>query len=156
MGERATEYRTVLHGSLRSSDFAKWLHSQSSSARFAFPSFHGHIFPGVQGKSTKRFLEKEEKINTSQAEPVAANSRAVGQFISISSEAFRWRTRYVPWTDNMKGLNRGPRHWPFQRCKCRARGPPGDVDVWAPSSCRSAATGSGSTIENDDLRRNQM
>ena len=43
---------------------------------------------GVPGPSTKRPPEKEGKINTSQAEPVAANSRAVGQFLSISCEVF--------------------------------------------------------------------
>ena len=32
--------------------------------------------------------EKEGKINTSKAEPVAVNSRAVGQFLSISCGAF--------------------------------------------------------------------
>ena len=48
----------------------------------------------VPGPSTKRPPEKEGKINTSQAEPVAANSRAVGQFLSISCEAFIWRARY--------------------------------------------------------------
>ena len=33
--------------------------------------------------------EKEGTLNTSQAELVAANSWAVGQFLSISFEAFR-------------------------------------------------------------------
>ena len=39
--------------------------------------------------------EKEGKLNTSQAEPVAANSRAVVQFLSISCEAFILLTRYT-------------------------------------------------------------
>ena len=43
--------------------------------------------------SMKHPPENEGKINTSQAEPVAANSRAVGQFLSISWKAFCWRTR---------------------------------------------------------------
>ena len=38
--------------------------------------------------------EKEGKINTIQAEPDAANSRASGQFHPISCEAFLWRTWY--------------------------------------------------------------
>ena len=44
----------------------------------------------VPGSSDKRHTGKGGKINTSQAEPVAANNRAVGQFLSmsISCEAF--------------------------------------------------------------------
>ena len=42
----------------------------------------------VPGSSEKRLTGKGEKLNTSQAEPVAANSWAVGQFPSISCEAF--------------------------------------------------------------------
>ena len=45
-------------------------------------------FP-LQGQATKRLTGKGGKLNTSQAEPVAANSWAVGQFLSISCEAFR-------------------------------------------------------------------
>ena len=43
----------------------------------------------IRGPATKRPPGKIEKINTSQAEPVAASSWAVGQFLSISCEAFR-------------------------------------------------------------------
>ena len=43
----------------------------------------------IPGSSTKRIPEKEGKINTSQAEPLAANSKAVGKFLSISCEVFR-------------------------------------------------------------------
>ena len=39
---------------------------------------------------------KGRKLNTSQAEPVAANSRAVGQIFSISCEAYILLTRYSP------------------------------------------------------------
>ena len=38
----------------------------------------------VPGSSDKRLTGKGGKLNTSQAEPVAANSWAVGQFLSIS------------------------------------------------------------------------
>ena len=48
-----------------------------------------HVSVSIPGSSDKRPPENEGKINTSQAEPVAANSRAVGQFLSISWEAFR-------------------------------------------------------------------
>ena len=41
------------------------------------------------GSVNKTPPEKEKKIDTSQAEPLAANSRAVGQFLSISYEMFR-------------------------------------------------------------------
>ena len=37
--------------------------------------------------------KKEGKLNTSQAESVAASRAAVGQFLSISREAFILRTR---------------------------------------------------------------
>ena len=43
----------------------------------------------VPGPSDKRLTGNGGKLNSSQAEPVAANSRAVGQFLSISCEAFR-------------------------------------------------------------------
>ena len=42
----------------------------------------------VQGSSEKRLTGNGEKLNTSQAEPVAASSWAVGQFLSISCETF--------------------------------------------------------------------
>ena len=42
----------------------------------------------LPGQSMKWPPGKGGRINTSQAEPVAANSRAVGQFLSISCEAF--------------------------------------------------------------------
>ena len=44
----------------------------------------------------KRHTGKGRKLNTSQAEPVAANSRAVGQIFSISCEAYILLTRYSP------------------------------------------------------------
>ena len=42
----------------------------------------------LPGSSEKRLTGKGGKLNNSQAEPVAANSWAVGRFVSISSEAF--------------------------------------------------------------------
>ena len=42
----------------------------------------------------KRLTGKGGKLNTSPVEPVAASSWAVGQFLSISCEAFRCLTRY--------------------------------------------------------------
>ena len=48
------------------------------------------ILPGPQ---TKRHPEKGGKLNTSQAGSVAASRAAVGQFLSISCEAFILRTR---------------------------------------------------------------
>ena len=54
-------------------------------------SLRGHV-PGPQ---TKRHPEKGGKLNTSQAGSVAASRAAVGQFFSISREAFILRTRYV-------------------------------------------------------------
>ena len=42
---------------------------------------------GSVNETTPRPRKKRE-LNTSQAEPLAANSRAVGQFLSISCEAF--------------------------------------------------------------------
>ena len=45
----------------------------------------------LQGSSEKRLAGNGGKLNTSQAEPVAANSWAVGQFLSISCETFLWR-----------------------------------------------------------------
>ena len=48
----------------------------------------------VPGQYTKRLTGKGGKLNTSQAEPAAANSRAVGQFLSISCEAFIFLTQY--------------------------------------------------------------
>ena len=55
-----------------------------------FPPFAGHLrtAPDVPGSSEKRLTGKEGKLNTCQAEPVAANSWAVGQFPSFSCEAF--------------------------------------------------------------------
>ena len=50
--------------------------------------YHKRMKDGVPGPSTKRSPEKEGKINTGQEEPVATNSWAVGQFLSISCEAF--------------------------------------------------------------------
>ena len=47
----------------------------------------------LPGPSTKHPREKEGKINTSQTETVAASSWAVGQFLSISLEAFILLTR---------------------------------------------------------------
>ena len=48
-----------------------------------------NLWPGIyRVRQRNAPPEKEGKINTSQAEPVAANSRAVGQFLSISCEAF--------------------------------------------------------------------
>ena len=44
-----------------------------------------HTLPG---SSEKRLTGKGGKLNTSQAEPVAANSTAVGQFLSISCRTF--------------------------------------------------------------------
>ena len=52
------------------------------------PQNHGgnaQILP-VEGSSEKRLTGNGGKLNTSQAEPVAANSWAVGQFLSISCE----------------------------------------------------------------------
>ena len=49
----------------------------------------------IWGPADKRLTGNGGKLNTSQAEPVAASSWAVGQFLSISCEAFRCRTRYV-------------------------------------------------------------
>ena len=48
----------------------------------------------LPGSSEKRLTGKRGKLNTSQADPVAASSCAVGQFLSISCEAFRCLTRY--------------------------------------------------------------
>ena len=48
----------------------------------------------VPGPQTKRHPEKGGKLNTSQAGSVAASRAAVGQFLSISREAFILRTRY--------------------------------------------------------------
>ena len=47
------------------------------------------IFPGplvfhILGPSMKHLTGNGGKLNTSQVEPIAANSRAVGQFLSIS------------------------------------------------------------------------
>ena len=50
------------------------------------PSGHFDLWY-IPGQATKRLKGKGGKINTSQAEPVAANSGAVGQFLSISCEA---------------------------------------------------------------------
>ena len=43
----------------------------------------------LPGPVTKCLTGKGGKLNTSQVEPVAASSWAVGQFLSISCEAFR-------------------------------------------------------------------
>ena len=48
---------------------------------------------GLPGPQMKRRLEKGGKLNTSQAGSVAASRAAVGQFLSISCEAFILRTR---------------------------------------------------------------
>ena len=42
----------------------------------------------LPGPADKRLTGKGGTLNTSQAEPVAASSWAVGQFLSISCEAF--------------------------------------------------------------------
>ena len=42
----------------------------------------------VPGPSDKHLTGNGGKLNTSQAEPLAASSWAVGQFLSISYEAF--------------------------------------------------------------------
>ena len=44
--------------------------------------------PALPGQITKRHTGKGGKLNTNQAEPVAANSGAVGQYLSIYCEAF--------------------------------------------------------------------
>ena len=46
------------------------------------------VISSIPGSSEKRLTGKGGKLNTSQTEPVAANSWAVGQFPSISCEAF--------------------------------------------------------------------
>ena len=46
----------------------------------------GYIDLNVPGPQTKRHPEKGGKLNTSQAESVAASRAAVGQFLSISRE----------------------------------------------------------------------
>ena len=51
---------------------------------------NAQLLPGPQ---TKRHPEKGGKLNTSQAGSVAASRAAVGQFLSISREAFILRTR---------------------------------------------------------------
>ena len=48
----------------------------------------------LPGPQTKRHPEKGGKLNTSQAGSVAASRAAVGQFLSISREAFCLATRY--------------------------------------------------------------
>ena len=50
----------------------------------------------VPGPQTKRHPEKGGKLNTSEAGSVAASRAAVGQFLSISCEAFILRTGYKP------------------------------------------------------------
>ena len=58
----------------------------------------GHVLYALiwklPGQQTKRRPEKGGKLNTSQAGSVAASRAAVGQFLSISREAFILRTRY--------------------------------------------------------------
>ena len=49
----------------------------------------------LPGPQTKCHLEKGGKLNTSQAGSVAARRAAVGQFLSISREAFILRTRFT-------------------------------------------------------------
>ena len=50
--------------------------------------------PTLPGQLTKRRPEKRGKLNISQAGSVAASRAAVGQFLSISREAFILKTRY--------------------------------------------------------------
>ena len=50
----------------------------------------------IRGSSILRHTGKGGKLNTSQAEPFAASSWAVGQFLSISCEAIILMTRYKP------------------------------------------------------------
>ena len=50
----------------------------------------------LPGPQTKRRTGKGGKLNTSQAESVAASRAALGQFLFISREAFILRTRYIP------------------------------------------------------------
>ena len=47
----------------------------------------------LPGPADKRLTGKGGTLNTSQAEPVAASSWAVGHFLSFSCEAFICRTR---------------------------------------------------------------
>ena len=59
----------------------------------------------LQGSSEKRLTGNGEKLNTSQAEPVAASSWAVGQFLSFSCEAFillTWYMYFVPFCGRSK------------------------------------------------------
>ena len=66
---------------------------------FAFVPSYGNTDsvsqPQIPGPQTKRRPEKGGKLNTSQAGSVAASRAAVGQFLSISREAFILRTRYT-------------------------------------------------------------
>ena len=49
----------------------------------------------VPGQQKKRRMEKGGKPKTSQAGSIAASRAAVGQFLSISREAFILRTRFT-------------------------------------------------------------
>ena len=59
----------------------------------------------LPGPQTKRHPEKGGKLNTSQAGSVAASRAAVGQFLSISREAFILMTRYgISFTDTVPAV----------------------------------------------------
>ena len=55
------------------------------------PNSNAHL----PGSSEKHLTGNGGKLNTSQAEPVAVSTWAVGQFLSISCEAFILLTRYM-------------------------------------------------------------
>ena len=59
----------------------------------------------VPGPQTKRRPEKGGKLNTSQAGSVVASKAAVGQFLSISREAFILRTRYILFSQRLFQLS---------------------------------------------------
>ena len=63
-------------------DWVCCLHPTRAGGYFG-QTVSGHLL-GVPGQQTKSHTGKGGKLNTSQAEPLAANSRAVGQFLSIS------------------------------------------------------------------------
>ena len=74
-----------------------------------------HIIPG---SSEKRLTGKGGRLNTSQAEPVAANSWAVGQYPSISCEHFipnfvfsvstvRPCLKYILWSKKLQAAHVG-------------------------------------------------
>ena len=58
------------------------------AGHFAWQKWGGNFKQG-ENFFAPRCTGKGGKLNTSQAEPVAANSWALGQFLSISCEAFR-------------------------------------------------------------------